>query len=149
MKQGQAPHVAVGRIWLQRDHARARDAVFTQVPTALVKKLGLIEIATRAGQDSDCNPSNAAGDTFAYDEAGTATKLDRDSVADGRQRLAASFAALGTRRLDLFGEETEETITRIYLHSILEDNPSIDPRQYKKQLAGKMPALPGSWAGFE
>jgi len=30
------------------DHARARDAVFTEVPTALVKKLGLTEIATRA-----------------------------------------------------------------------------------------------------
>ncbi len=30
------------------DHARARDAVFTEVPAALVKKLGLTEIATRA-----------------------------------------------------------------------------------------------------
>jgi len=30
-----------------------------------------------------------------------ATKLDRDGVSDGRQRLDASFAALGTRRLDL------------------------------------------------
>lgn len=30
------------------DHARARDAVFTEVPPALVKKLGLTEIATRA-----------------------------------------------------------------------------------------------------
>jgi ethanolamine ammonia-lyase small subunit len=30
------------------DHARARDAVFTEVPAALVKKLGLVEIATRA-----------------------------------------------------------------------------------------------------
>ena len=39
-------------------------------------------------------------------------------------------------KFDLFGSETEESITRIYLHSILEDNPSIDPRQYKKQLAG-------------
>jgi len=41
-----------------------------------------------------------------------------------------------TVKFDLFGEEVEETISRIYLHSILEDNPSIDPRQYKKQLAG-------------
>jgi len=30
------------------DHARARDAVFTEVPPALVKKLGLTELATRA-----------------------------------------------------------------------------------------------------
>jgi len=30
-----------------------------------------------------------------------ATKLDRDGIAEGRQRLDASFAALGTRRLDL------------------------------------------------
>lgn len=30
------------------DHARARDAVFTEVPAALVKKLGLTEIATTA-----------------------------------------------------------------------------------------------------
>ena len=30
------------------DHARARDAVFTEVPSALIKKLGLTEIATRA-----------------------------------------------------------------------------------------------------
>lgn len=30
-----------------------------------------------------------------------ATKLDRDGVIEGRQRLDASFAALGTRRLDL------------------------------------------------
>ncbi len=30
-----------------------------------------------------------------------ATKLDRDGMAEGRQRLDASFAALGTRRLDL------------------------------------------------
>jgi aryl-alcohol dehydrogenase-like predicted oxidoreductase len=30
-----------------------------------------------------------------------ATKVDRDGVTDGRQRLEASFAALGTRRLDL------------------------------------------------
>jgi ethanolamine ammonia-lyase small subunit len=30
------------------DHARARDAVFTEVPTAVIKKLGLTEIATRA-----------------------------------------------------------------------------------------------------
>lgn len=30
------------------DHARARDAVFNEVPGALIKKLGLTEIATRA-----------------------------------------------------------------------------------------------------
>lgn len=30
-----------------------------------------------------------------------ATKLDREGMAEGRQRLEASFAALGTRRLDL------------------------------------------------
>lgn len=30
-----------------------------------------------------------------------ATKVDRDGIAEGRQRLEASFAALGTQRLDL------------------------------------------------
>lgn len=30
------------------DHARARDAVFTEVPAAVVKKLGLVELATEA-----------------------------------------------------------------------------------------------------
>jgi ethanolamine ammonia-lyase small subunit len=35
------------------DHGRARDAVFTEVPAAVVKKLGLVEIATAA-------PSRAA-----------------------------------------------------------------------------------------
>ncbi len=34
------------------DHARARDAVFTEVPAALVKKLGLVEIATGAATRS-------------------------------------------------------------------------------------------------
>lgn len=34
------------------DHARARDAVFTEVPPAVVKKLGLVEIATAASSRS-------------------------------------------------------------------------------------------------
>jgi len=38
-------------------------------------------------------------------------------------------------RFDLHGEEVVENITRIYLHSMLEDNPSIDAREYKKKLA--------------
>ena len=34
------------------DHARARDAVFTEVPATVVKKLGLVELATEAGSRS-------------------------------------------------------------------------------------------------
>ena len=41
------------------------------------------------------------GETGLRDRLFLATKLDRDAIEDGRQRLEASFAALGTRRLDL------------------------------------------------
>ncbi len=35
------------------DHARARDAVFTEVPATLVRRLGLVEVATRAATRED------------------------------------------------------------------------------------------------
>lgn len=55
------------------DHARARDAVFTEVPSALVKKLGLTEIATMA-------PSRTA-----YLQE---PRLGRALAASARSRLA-------------------------------------------------------------
>ncbi len=55
------------------DHARARDAVFTEVPAAVVKKLGLVEIATQA-------PTRAA-----YLEE---PRLGRELAARGKARLA-------------------------------------------------------------
>lgn len=49
-------------------------------------------------------------------------------------------------KFDLGDEEVTENITRVYLHSILEDNAAIDPREYKKKLAviGD-PALLAAW----
>lgn len=41
------------------------------------------------------------GETGLRDKIFLATKVDRDSIDEARQRLDASFAALGTRRLDL------------------------------------------------
>lgn len=41
------------------------------------------------------------GETGLRDKIFLATKVDRDSIDEARQRLEASFAALGTRRLDL------------------------------------------------
>ena len=36
---------------------------------------------------------------------------------------------------DLAGEEVVENVSRVYLHSVLEDNPTINARAYKKKLA--------------
>jgi ethanolamine ammonia-lyase small subunit len=47
------------------DHARARDAVFDEVPAALVKKLGLTEIATRATTRAAYLAEPALGRTLA------------------------------------------------------------------------------------
>jgi aryl-alcohol dehydrogenase-like predicted oxidoreductase len=41
------------------------------------------------------------GETGLRDKFFLATKVDRDNIDEARQRLEASFAALGTRRLDL------------------------------------------------
>ncbi len=41
------------------------------------------------------------GETGLRDRLFLATKVDRDGIDEGRQRLEASFAALGARRLDL------------------------------------------------
>ena len=41
------------------------------------------------------------GETGLRDKIFLATKVDRDSIDEARQRLEGSFAALGTRRLDL------------------------------------------------
>ncbi len=47
------------------DHARARDAVFTEVPAALVRRLGLTELATRAATRADYLREPALGRTLA------------------------------------------------------------------------------------
>src|SRR5262245_47947184 len=47
------------------DHARARDAVFAEVPAKLVRKLGLVEIATRATSRADYVQQPALGRTLA------------------------------------------------------------------------------------
>jgi ethanolamine ammonia-lyase small subunit len=47
------------------DHARARDAVFTEVPTALVRRLGLTEVATRAATRAEYLREPALGRTLA------------------------------------------------------------------------------------
>lgn len=51
--------------------------------------------------DSERVIGDILGETGLRERIFLATKLDRDSIADGRQRLAASFDALRTRRLDL------------------------------------------------
>lgn len=38
-------------------------------------------------------------------------------------------------KFDLGGEEIIENVTRVYLHSLLEDNQALDAREYKKKLA--------------
>jgi ethanolamine ammonia-lyase small subunit len=55
------------------DHARARDAVFTEVPAAVVKKLGLVELATEAGSRS----------AYVHEP-----RLGRTLTASARSRLA-------------------------------------------------------------
>jgi ethanolamine ammonia-lyase small subunit len=47
------------------DHARARDAVFTEVPPAFVRRLGLTELATRAATRADYLREPALGRTLA------------------------------------------------------------------------------------
>jgi ethanolamine ammonia-lyase small subunit len=47
------------------DHARARDAVTTEVPAAFVRKLGLVEIATRAATRADYLRTPALGRALA------------------------------------------------------------------------------------
>ncbi len=47
------------------DHARARDAVFTEVPPALVRRLGLTEIATRAATRAEYVHDPARGRVLA------------------------------------------------------------------------------------
>ncbi|MGB9194979.1 MAG: aldo/keto reductase [Azonexus sp.] len=76
--------------------ARLRDTL------SAFSRLGgkVIDTAPSYG-DSEQAIGTLLADTGLRERVFLATKLDRDSVADGRQRLAASFAALGTRRLDL------------------------------------------------
>ncbi|MFH1738365.1 MAG: hypothetical protein ABIH23_05110 [bacterium] len=39
------------------------------------------------------------------------------------------------RWIDINGDEIDEEVTRVYIHSVLDDNPSLDPREYRKKLA--------------
>ena len=76
--------------------ARLRDTL------AAFARLGgkVIDTAPAYG-DSERVIGAILGQTGLREQLFLATKLDRDNVADGRQRLADSFAALATRRLDL------------------------------------------------
>ena len=51
--------------------------------------------------DSERTIGLILGETGLRDRLFLATKVDRDGIEEGRQRLEASFAALGTRRVDL------------------------------------------------
>jgi aryl-alcohol dehydrogenase-like predicted oxidoreductase len=77
-------------------NARLRDTLST------FARLGgtVVDTAPSYG-DSERAIGAILGETGLRERLFLATKLDRDGVADGRQRLEASFAALGTRRLDL------------------------------------------------
>lgn len=76
--------------------ARLRDTLST------FARLGgkVVDTAPAYG-DSERAIGAILGETGLRDRLFLATKLDRDTIEDGRQRLEASFAALGTRRLDL------------------------------------------------
>jgi aryl-alcohol dehydrogenase-like predicted oxidoreductase len=60
----------------------------------------IIDTAPSYG-DSERVIGDILGETGLRERIFLATKLDRDNIVDGRQRLAASFDALRTRRLDL------------------------------------------------
>ena len=77
-------------------NARLRETLLT------FARLGgkVVDTAPSYG-DSERAIGAILGETGLRDRLFLATKLDRDAIEDGRQRLEASFAALGTRRLDL------------------------------------------------
>jgi aryl-alcohol dehydrogenase-like predicted oxidoreductase len=77
-------------------NARLRDTLAT------FARLGgkVVDTAPSYG-DSERAIGAILAETGLRDRLFLATKVDRDGMADGRQRLDASFAALGTRRLDL------------------------------------------------
>ena len=76
--------------------ARLRDTL------AAFARLGgkVVDTAPSYG-DSESAIGAILGETSLRERIFLATKLDREGVIEGRQRLDASFAALGTRRLDL------------------------------------------------
>jgi aryl-alcohol dehydrogenase-like predicted oxidoreductase len=76
--------------------ARLRDTLST------FARLGgkVVDTAPSYG-DSERAIGAILGETGLRDQLFLATKLDRDTIEDGRQRLEDSFAALGTTRLDL------------------------------------------------
>jgi len=76
--------------------ARLRDTLAT------FARLGgkVVDTAPSYG-DSERAIGAILGETGLREQLFLATKLDRDGIAEGRQRLEASFAALGTKRLDL------------------------------------------------
>ena len=76
--------------------ARLREALAT------FARLGgkVVDTAPSYG-DSERAIGAILGETGLRDKIFLATKVDRDSIDEARQRLEASFAALATRRLDL------------------------------------------------
>lgn len=76
--------------------ARLRDTL-----AAFVRLGGKVVDTAPAYGDSESVIGSILGETGLREQIFLATKVDRSSVADGRDSLAASFEALGTRYLDL------------------------------------------------
>lgn len=84
---------------------RSGDAAWTarlKDTLATFTRLGgkVVDTAPSYG-DSEQAIGAILADSGLRDRIFLATKLDREGMAEGRQRLEASFAALGTKRLDL------------------------------------------------
>lgn len=102
-------------------NARLRDTLAT------FSRLGgkVVDTAPSYG-DSERAIGAILGETGLREKLFLATKVDRDGLAEGRQRLEASFAALGTRRLDL-----------VQLHNLRGAN-SLLPLLREQQAAGRI-----------
>jgi len=98
------------KTWLElaADHARARDAVTTEVPPAFVRRLGLVEIATRAESRQDYVRVPALGRTLGR---GALARLRRCRHAPEVQLALTdglSSAAIVTNGAALFTALTRE-----------------------------------------
>jgi ethanolamine ammonia-lyase small subunit len=88
------------RAYLQlvADHARARDAVTTEVPTALVRQLGLVEITTRAATREAFVREPARGRTLARESLARLKRCKQQpevqlAIADGLSSAAVVTTA--------------------------------------------------------
>lgn len=84
---------------------RSGDAAWTtrlrDTLAAFVRLGGKVVDTAPSYGDSESAIGAILADSGLRDRLFLATKLDRDGMTEGRQRLEASFAALGTKRLDL------------------------------------------------